>query len=162
MSPGVKPPTRDLVGSNMSRPLLLLSILATALVAGGCRRSAESDPVPASLPGSYVYAATGSTFKKPWDFSARLELTPDKRYSLTLDKTLDGHRDPTETSAGSYTVASDQVLINAGEGQGKGSGDVHKLLIKSDSLVAEVGWTTEIFLKGVGAPNVVFVKQRRG
>jgi hypothetical protein len=40
------------------------------------------------------------------------------------------------------------------------SKDAHKLLIKPDSLIAEVGWTSELFLKGLGAPNVVFVKQR--
>jgi hypothetical protein len=40
------------------------------------------------------------------------------------------------------------------------SKDVHKLLIRPDSLIAEVGWTGELVLKGVGAPNVVFVKQR--
>jgi hypothetical protein len=162
MPGGVKPPTRSLVGNDMSRPLLLLSIAAVALVAAGCRGRNESDPIPASLPGSYVYAATGSTFKKPWDFSARLELTPDKRFTLTLDKTLDGKRDPTETTAGTYTLDGDNVLIDLNEDQRNGSRHVHKLLMKSDSLIAEIGWTAEIFLKGVGAPNVVFVKQRRG
>ncbi len=147
----------------MSRPLFLLSIaVGAALVAVGCRGRAESDPVPASLPGSYVYAGSGSTFKKSWDFAARLDLTADNRYTLTLDKTLDGQRDATETSAGTYTVAGDHVLIGSGEGRESGSRDLHKLLMKSDSLIAEVGWTAEIFLKGVGAPNVVFVKQRRG
>jgi len=37
--------------------------------------------------------------------------------------------------------------------------DLHKLRIKADSLIAEVGWTAELFIKGVGAPNVVFVKR---
>jgi len=38
--------------------------------------------------------------------------------------------------------------------------EMHKLRIKADSLIAEVGWTAELFIKGAGVPNVVFVKKR--
>jgi hypothetical protein len=138
----------------------VLTVSATILAAG-CR-SSQSDQVPASLPGSYVYAARGSTLKKPWEFSARLELTPDNRYRFTLDKTVDGNKDSTETSVGSYHVSGDQLMIHDSDDAGTASKDLHKLRIKADSLVAEVGWTAEIFLKGVGAPNIVFVKERRG
>jgi hypothetical protein len=31
--------------------------------------------------------------------------------------------------------------------------------VQGDSLIGEVGWTGTLFLKGIGAPNVVFVKQ---
>lgn len=138
----------------------IVSVACAVAFAAGCRGTSGSDAVPATVPGSYVYSAHGSTFRKPWQFAARLELRPDRSYTFTLDKTIDGESDPTETSNGGYTVDGDHVLIrDIGWGASK---DIHKLLIKSDSLIAEVGWTTEIVLKGAGAPNVVFVKQRRG
>jgi len=134
-------------------------IIASLAVAAGCRRS-DSDPVPSTLPGSYVYAGKGSTFRKPWEFSARLDLTPDKRYTLTLDKTIDGKTDPTETNVGTYSISGDRVQLREDAGVPGKSQDMHKLRLKADSLIAEVGWTAELFIKGVGAPNVVFVKQR--
>jgi hypothetical protein len=144
---------------SMSRALLVVPIAAT-LVAVSCR-AGGSDPVPASLPGSYAYSAKGSTFKKPWEFSARLVLTPEKQFTLTLDKTIEGHRDPTETAKGTYAVSGDRLELQEGGGRLKSSKDLHKLVISADSLIAEVGWTVELFLKGVGAPNVVFVKEHR-
>jgi hypothetical protein len=134
-------------------------VAVAAVVAAGCRRS-SSDPVPANLPGSYVYAGKGSVFKKPWEFSARLELTPDRRYKLVLDKAIDGKVDPTETNEGRYTVSGDQIQLQEDVETAGKTRDMHKLRIKADSLIAEVGWTAELFIKGVGAPNVVFVKQR--
>jgi hypothetical protein len=159
--PDVKPRTAGCVLKNMSRSLVCLIIAAT-VITSGCRRVAESDPVPGSLPGSYIYAAKGTTLKKPWEFSARLELTSDKHYAFTLDKTIDGQRDATETTAGTFAISGDHLILREAVGQQKNSQDLHKLLINSDSLIAEVGWTAELFLKGVGAPNIVFVKQRRG
>ena len=145
----------------MWRFRLSLITPAVALVLASCRTS-RSDPVPAGLPGSYVYAGQGSTFKHPWQFSARLDLTPDRRYKLTLDKTIEGNRDPTETNVGSFTVSGDHIQLREDAGLPDKSHDIHKLRIKADSLIAEVGWTAELFIKGVGAPNIVFVKQRRG
>ena len=142
----------------MSRSLLLVTLLAT-LVGVSCRRSGPG-PVAAGLPGSYVYAAKGSTFKKPWEFSARLQLTPDNRFTLTLDKTIEGHRDPTERATGTYSVSGDHIELREGKGPLKSTQDLHKLVISADSLIAEVGWTAELFLKGVGAPNIVFVRER--
>jgi hypothetical protein len=153
----MKPSDRGLVMKSMLGRLLLIPFVAI-LIASSCRQSG-SDPVPPTLPGSYVYAAHGSTFKKPWEFSAQLDLTPDREYRFTLDKTVDGKKDPTEHSVGTYDVSGDHLLIRE-SGDGNGNQELHKLLIKSDSLIAEVGWTAEIFLKGVGAPNIVFVKQR--
>src|SRR5438552_4914643 len=147
------------VMKNMSLRYFLISI-AVVLIAGGCRGASGSDPVPLALPGSYVYAARGSTFKKPWAFSAQLDLAPDRRYKFTLDKTIDGKTDPRETNVGTYDVSGDHILLHEGEGLPDRSHDMHKLLIKSDSLVAEVGWTAELFIKGVGALNIVFVRQR--
>jgi hypothetical protein len=144
----------------MARSRLSFAIVAGALVAAGCRGNGDSDPVPPSLPGSYAYAAKGSTFKKPWEFYVKLDLTPDRHYTLTFDKNIDGQRDPRETSVGAYAVNGDHILLREVRPVIGVSKDVHKLEIKADSLVAEVGWTSELFLKGVGAPNVVLVKQR--
>ena len=134
---------------------------STVLLAAGCRGS-QSDPVPVTVPGSYVYAGKGSTLRKPWEFSALLELTPDKRFTLTFDKTIEGRKDPTETATGTYTISGDRIELHEGSGPLESTHDVHKLRIKADSLIAEVGWTAEVFLKGIGAPNIVFVKERRG
>ena len=130
-----------------------------ALLAAGCR-GPGSDPVPASLPGSYVYAGSGTTFKKPWQFSARLDLTADRRYKLMLDKTIDNQRDPTETNEGGFTVSGDHIQLREDAHVADRSHDIHKLQMRPDSLIGEVGWTAELFLKGIGAPNIVFVKQR--
>jgi hypothetical protein len=157
----------------MSQSRIFLTLtFAVTFAAAACRGTKRSDPIPASLPGSYLYAAKGSTFKKQWQFAARLDLRPDKRYTLTLDKNVDGERESTETTVGSYAVSGDHLLIYDGTDTrtlgrmrgfgGYGSDDIHKLVIKSDSLIAEVGWTAEVFLKGVGAPNIVFVKERQG
>lgn len=146
--------------STMARRRFHFAIIAGVLFTAGCRGNGDSDPVPASLPGTYAYAAKGSTFKKPWEFYVKLDLTPDRHYTLTLDKNIDGQRDPRETSVGAYAVSGDQILLRDVRPPLGPSKDVHKLLIKADSLIAEVGWTSELFLKGVGAPNVVLVKQR--
>lgn len=142
----------------MTRFRFFVSVMAGVIVAIACRGGSESDPVPTSVPGSYVYAGRGSTLKKPWEFAARLELTPDRRYTLTLDKTIDGKTDSTESTEGSYVVSDNHVIIRD-NGQ-NASDDDRKLFIKGDSLVAEVGWTAQVFLKGLGAPKLVFVKER--
>src|SRR5437764_2542602 len=111
----LKPAPRRLVGIDMWRFRLSLITPAVALVLASCRTS-RSDPVPAGLPGSYVYAGQGSTFKHPWQFSARLDLTPDRRYKLTLDKTIEGNRDPTETNVGSFTVSGDHIQLREDAG----------------------------------------------
>jgi hypothetical protein len=144
----------------MTQGRIQFAIIAGVLCAAGCSGNGDSDPVPASLPGTYAYAARGSTFKKPWEFDVRLDLTPDRRFTLTLDKNIDGKKDARETSVGAYAVSGDHILLREVRPPMGVSKDAHRLLIKADSLIAEVGWTSELFLKGVGAPNVVFVKQR--
>lgn len=156
----MKPRIRRAVLNIMATRAVPLAIIAGVLFGAGCRGNGDSDPVPATLPGTYAYAAKGSTFKKPWEFSTRLDLTADRHFVLTLDKTIDGHTDPRETSAGAYAVDGDHILLREVRPAVGVSKDVHKLLVKADSLIAEVGWTGELFLKGVGAPNIVFVKQR--
>ena len=142
----------------MTKSRTLVCAAGLVLLALGCRGSG-SDPVPANLPGSYVYAGKGSTFRKPWEFSARLDLTPDRRYKMILDKSIDGKVDPTETNEGTYLVSGDQIQLREDARVAGKTQDLHKLRIKADSLIAEVGWTAELFIKGVGAPNVVFVKR---
>lgn len=136
---------------------LVLATIAAALLTVGCGRG-NWDAVPANVPGHYIYAAKGSTFKKPWEFSALLDLTPDKRFKLTVDKTIEGHKDPTETATGTYTVSGDRIELKEGSGPLESTQDLHKLVIKADSLIAETGWTVDLILKGVGAPNIVFVR----
>jgi hypothetical protein len=145
----------------MIRPRIFVSLAAASAIAFACRRAGDSDPLPANLPGSYVYAAKGTTLRKPWEFAAQLDLRGDKTYTFTLDKTVEGKKDATESSVGTYVVSGDHVLMSDPSG-GKPSKDVHNLLIKDDSLIPEVGWTAELFLKGVGAPNIVFVKKAGG
>jgi hypothetical protein len=143
----------------MRRAEILLAIGAVALLPA-CRGPGDSDPVPATIPGTYVYSGNGSVFKKTWQFSVKLDLTADRHFTMTLDKAIDGSRDTTETTTGAYAIKGDEVELRV---VGKRTGpekDLHKLQMKGDSLVANVGWTGELFLKGIGAPNVVFVKQR--
>jgi len=155
----VKPQNSGFVLNVMTGRRIQFAIIAGVLCAAGCSGNGDSDPVPATLPGAYAYIAKGSTFKKPWEFDLRLYLTKDRHYTLTLDKNIDGERDPRETSVGAYAVSGDHILLREVRPVVGPSKDTHKLLIKADSLIAEVGWTSELFLKGVGAPNVVLVKQ---
>ena|SRR5690348_12575335 len=140
-----------------SNVLLLLGIASLAI---GCRGNGDSDAIPPTMPGTYVYAGKGSVFHRPWEVAARLDLTPDRHFTMTLDKTIDGKRDDTETTTGAYALNGDHVVLRTVRENYGPEKNVHKLLVKGDSLIAEVGWTGELFLKGVGAPNVVFVKQR--
>ena len=135
---------------------LLVGIIAFA----GCRGPGDSEPIPATMPGTYVYAGQGSVFHNPWQFSARLDLSQDRHFTMTLDKTIDGHRDPTETTTGAYALNGDHVLLRVVHEHAGPEKDMHKLKVQGDSLIGEVGWTGSLFLKGIGAPNVVFVKQR--
>ncbi len=142
----------------MSRRHALVVLATLSSFAAACRGNPDSDPIPAAIPGSYVYAASGATLKKPWQFAAKLELANDGTFQLTLDKTVDGAKDPTETTKGTYIVSADKVWITGVEG-GRENRDRHALVIKADSLIGEIGWTTHIVLRGLGAPDPVFVKQ---
>jgi len=143
----------------MRRSKLLLTISAMALLSA-CNGPGDSDTVPSTLPGTYVYSGKGSVFKKAWQFSVKLDLTADRHFTMTLDKAIDGSRDSTETTTGAYAVKGDEVQLRIVGRRTGPEKDLHKLQMKGDSLIANVGWTGELFLKGIGAPNVVFVKQR--
>lgn len=141
---------------NHRSSLLFLGALALVM---GCQGNGDSDPIPARIPGTYLYAGKGSVFRKPWEFSAKLDLSRDRHFTMTLDKTVDGSRDSTEVTRGAYALNGDQILLRVVGPRFGPEKDVHKLRVKGDSLIGEVGWTGTIFLKGIGAPNVVFVKQ---
>lgn len=143
----------------MRNAKLLVVIGVLGLVAA-CKGPGDSDPVPAWVPGTYVYSGKGSVFKKAWEFSVRLDLTADREFTMVLDKTIDGSRDATETTHGAYAMRGDEIQLRVVGRRTGPEKDIHKLQVKGDSLIANVGWTGEIFLKGIGAPNVVFVKQR--
>lgn len=143
----------------MRKTTILLAIGAVALLPA-CKGPGDSDPVPANIPGTYVYSGNGSVFKKAWQFSVKLDLTADRHFTMTLDKAIDGSRDSTETTTGAYAIKGDELELRVVGRRTGPEKDLHKLQMKGDSLIANVGWTGELFLKGIGAPNVVFVKRR--
>jgi len=143
----------------MSRRHTLVVLVTLSSLGAACRGTPDSDPIPAAVPGSYVYAASGATLKKiQWQFAAKLELERDGTFELTLDKTVNGAKDPTERTKGTYIVSGDKVWITGVEG-GRENRDRHALVIKADSLVGQIGWTAHMVLRGLGAPDPVFVKQ---
>ncbi len=146
----------------MSRIMrVALAGFAFATVSACGTREEQSEPIPSTLPGTYVYAAKGTTLKSPWDFRAALDLRPDGRYSLVVDKTIDGEKDPPETTTGAYGVRNGKLWIRSGKDDpGSAPGDDAGLAIRGDSLVGEIGWSARIVLKGVGAPPMAFVRQK--
>jgi hypothetical protein len=130
-----------------------------AIAAAACSETPKSDPIPDRVPGSYVYAAKGTTLKKlQWQFAATLELSPDGTFVLALDKTMNGSKDSTEHTSGTYTVSDNKVWLRGSERDD----EQRALVIRPDSLIGEIGWTTHIVLRGFGAPDPVFVRQTAG
>jgi hypothetical protein len=143
----------------MWRRSIPVGLVVLAMLGAGCRETPGSDPIPDRIPGSYVYAAKGSTLKKlEWQFAARLKLNPDGTFVLALDKTMNGNRDSTEHTSGTYTVSDNKVLLRTSEKDD----EQRALAIRPDSLIGEIGWTTHIVLRGFGAPDPVFVRQTAG
>ena len=144
----------------MQRLSITIGLVLLSAFGSACRDHARSaDAIPADVPGSYVYAANGSLLKKvPWQFAATLDLKPDGTYTLALDKTMNGEKDSTERTGGTYTVSGDKVFIKGVE-KGHKREPEHALLIRSDSLVGEIGWKVHLVLRSLGAPDPVFVKR---
>lgn len=143
----------------MSRRPGLVALVLLSSLGGACSNAPKPEPIPEELPGSYVYAATGNTLKKlPWQFAVILDLEKDGTFQLTIDKTVNGAKDSTERTKGTYTVSEGKVWITGVEG-GRKDRERHALVIKADSLIGEIGWTTHLVLRGLGAPDPVFVKQ---
>jgi hypothetical protein len=146
----------------MSRPAVV-ALAAAAAVTAACRVEAPGDPIPASVPGSYVWAENGSILNKvTWEIDARLDLRPDGTYTLKLDKVMNGERDSTETTTGTYSVSEGELVIK-GPTEARGNrADTHTLLIRPDSLVGRIGWAAHLFLRGIGASDPVFVRRGQG
>jgi hypothetical protein len=143
----------------MLRRSIPVGLIAVAIAAAACRETPKSDPIPDGVPGSYVYAAKGSTLKKlQWQFAATLELSRDGTFALALDKTMNGSKDSTEHTSGTYTVSDNKVWLRGSEEDD----EQRALVIRPDSLIGEIGWTTHIVLRGFGAPDPVFVRQTAG
>lgn len=141
----------------MSRHLTLVALAVS--VATACRNEPAPDPIPAGVPGSYVYAASGSALNKlTWQIEANLHLKPEGTFTLTLDKTVNGKKDPTEKASGTYTVEGDKVWITVAQNSRPRR---HSLVIRPDSLVGKIGWTAHMVLRGIGAPDPVLVKRQR-
>ena len=143
----------------MPRHSILFGLVLVSALVGGCREAPAGDAIPTGVPGSYVYAAEGAALKKlEWQFAATLDLKADGTFVLALDKTLNGEKDSTAHSSGTYTVSGDKVWLRGRE-EGRGRHEQHALLIKPDSLIGEIGWKTHLILRGLGAPDPVFVKR---
>jgi hypothetical protein len=142
----------------MSR-LTVVALMVTGAAAAACRD--EPKPLPEALPGSYVYTASGSVLNKlSWQIEANLNLEPDGTFTLTLDKTVNGKKDSTEKTSGTYSVSGDKLWISeASDRKQYGPRPKQSLTIRSDSLVGEIGWTAHLVLRGIGAPAPVLVKR---
>jgi hypothetical protein len=146
----------------MSRRTLVALIVAGATGAA-CRSDRTPDPIPEGVPGSYVYTASGSALNRlSWQIEAKLDLKPDGSFAMSLDKTVNGKKDPTEKTSGTYSVSDDKIwLTESRDRKPYGQRTKHSLLIRPDSLVGEIGWTAHLVLRGIGAPDPVLVKRQR-
>lgn len=145
----------------MSNRLAIILIFGAGMLAVSCRSEPEPDPIPESLPGSYGYVANGSLGGKvSWQIAANLDLRPDGTFALTLDHTMNGKKESTESTHGKYTVSGDKLWITQSRDErGYRGNERHSLLIRPDSLVGEIGWKDHLVLRGIGIPDPVFVKR---
>lgn len=146
----------------MLRRLTLVALIAAAMPETACRSGPKPDPIPDGVPGSYVYSASGSVLDKvTWAIDANLDLKPDGTFTLTLDKTMNGKRDSTARTNGTYMVSGDKIWIKESRDRpdNRWKRD-HSLVIRPDSLLGEIGWKDHLVLRGIGVPDPVFVKRR--
>jgi hypothetical protein len=142
----------------MSR-LTLVALVALGATGAACRSDPKPDPIPEAVPGSYVYAASGSALNKlTWQIEAELDLKPDGTFAMSLDKTVNGKRDSTEKATGTYSVSGDKVWITVTQNMKPRR---HGLEIRPDSLIGKIGWMAHMVLRGIGAPDPVLVKRHR-
>ena len=143
----------------MLRRSIQIGLILVPVFGAGCREAPRSDGIPETVPGSYVYAAEGSTLKKlNWSFAAALDLKPDGTFALALDKSMAGERDTTEHTSGTYTVSGDKVWLRSPEDD-RGRRKQFPLVMRGDSLIGDIGWKTHLILRGLGAPDPVFVRR---
>jgi hypothetical protein len=140
--------TRVVVGS------LLLTLVVIAC------RTAEGDPIPRSLPGTYEYDAAGSAFGHPWAFHVALELRRDGTYQMVTDSDIKGERDR-DTDRGRYIVRDDVVLLSHDDADRVNAEKAHRLDIRGDSLRAQMPWVAGAALRLAGAPKPILVRRDR-
>jgi hypothetical protein len=141
------------------RRSIQIGLILVPVLGAACREAPKPELIPDGIPGSYVYAAKGTTLKKlDWQFAAALNLKPDGTFELALDKSMAGETDTTERTAGTYTVDGDKLWLKGKEDQ-KGRRKQFPLVIRPDSLIGDIGWKTHLILRGLGAPDPVFVRR---
>ena len=140
--------TRVVVGS------LLLTLVVVAC------RTAEGDPIPRSLPGTYEYDAAGRAFGHPWAFHVALELRRDGTYQMVTDSEIKGERDR-DTDRGRYIVRDDVVLLSHDDGDRVDAEKAHRLDIQGESLRAHMPWVAGAALRLAGAPKPILVRRDR-
>ncbi len=141
------------------RRSIQIGLFLVPVLGAACREAPTPALIPDGIPGSYVYAAKGTTLKKlDWQFAAALNLKPDGTFELALDKSMAGETDTTERTAGTYTVDGDKLWLRGKEDQ-KGRRKQFPLVIRPDSLIGDIGWKTHLILRGLGAPDPVFVRR---
>jgi hypothetical protein len=140
--------TRVVVGS------LLLTLMVVAC------RTAEGDPIPRSLPGTYEYDAAGNAFGHPWAFHVALELRRDGTYQMVTDSDIKGERDR-DTDRGRYIVRDDVVLLSHDDADRVNAEKAHRLDIRGDSLRAQMPWVAGAALRLAGAPKPILVRRDR-
>ena len=143
----------------MLRRSIQIGLILVPAFGAACREAPRSDGIPATVPGSYIYAAEGTTLKKlGWSFAVALDLKSDGTFALALDKSMAGETDTTERTAGTYTVSGDKIWLRSPEDD-KGRRKQFPLVVRRDSLIGDVSWKTHLILRGLGAPDPVFVKR---
>lgn len=141
------------------RRSIQIGLVLVPVLGAACREAPQSDPIPGGISGAYVYAAQGTTLKKlDWEFAAALDLKPDGTFELALDKSMAGETDTTERTAGTYTVDGDKLWLKGSEDD-RGRQKQFALMIRPDSLIGDIGWKTHLILRGLGAPDPVFVRR---
>ncbi|MFN8570535.1 MAG: hypothetical protein U0132_00685 [Gemmatimonadaceae bacterium] len=139
----------------MSRALIVGAACALLVGTSGCGREMAFAQTlrDRSVRGQYVYAGKGSTATIPWKFDAVLKLDGRGRYDLDVTVDVKDDHDQ-DNDQGSYRVDGDRLFLDPEK-----HGEKHELLIRGDSLVADVGWKGSAVLALVGVPKPVFVKR---
>lgn len=139
----------------MSRALIVGAASLLFAGASGCgRESAFAQTLrDRSVKGQYVYAGKGTTATIPWKFDAVLKLDGRGQYDLEVNVAVKEDRDR-DNDHGSYRVEGDRLYLDPQK-----DGDKHELLIRGDSLIADVGWKGSAILALVGVPEPIFVKR---
>ena len=149
-------------GFRMRASVVAGSLLLTSITIAACRadRTAQGDPIPRDLPGTYEYHATGRALGHNWSFNAALELARDGRYELAIDSDIGGDRDH-DVDRGRYIVRHGAVLLDDDDDGRIEEDKAHRLEIRGDSLRADVSWGATAAMRLVGLPGPILVRRDR-